>query len=1004
MEIQYNNGMKVFVFIATATLAVLSVASPYGRVERESVVPLSRAVSATAQNAAPQVALVRSSADLVELTVAVPAIRCAQLATRHGAFTEVSLEGCGPSDTVGLPSLPMVRRLLVAPLGATITVDLHATPAIQSANALALAAPVMPRQNLLPKLRGAADSAPFAQDTAAYATDAWFPRDQVRVTEAGVFAGHRLVLVEYAPVRYNPSRHEYSVADTATITVRFIGGTLPTQPLSPREDRQLASLAINHTATTGVKSGGRLLMIAYDPFVSQLAPYVAHKAVMGWSVVLTNAIAAGSSATNIRAFIHTMYTNAATRPDMVLLVGDVEQVPCFTGVGADSPDTDLYYGCMDGDADWEPEFPVGRISASTAGQLDAIVAKTTAYETGGHGDWCARACFMASEDNFAVSEGTHNWVIDTYMTPLGYSSDKLYCHTYSATRDQVTNAFNAGRALGIYSGHGSQTSWADGPAFGEADVRGLMNTANYPFVCSFACLTGAMSLDECFAETWLRTPAAAAVNIWASSVTSYWDQDDVLERRLFSALYDHNAFAFGAATMLAKQFYLAYYGATDPTTRRYFEQYNLFGDPTVTLAQPRLTIITGAPLPAAFTGEQYRCVFDAAGGTAPYTNWSVASGSLPDGLALVPTNGVLEGVPLTPTTSVFSVRLADASGSACTSSFSLAVLTRLSLKPGLAWPSPTNVPDAIVDTPYNLPLEALGGTPPYTWSLLPQQEWYSELVATIRMKAKCAAQHWNADDQSWPLALPHPFPFYGHSHTSLWVSSNGFIDFGSASPDPHNSATSLAAHVRIAPLWLDLTTERGDIYFYSHPTSTFTLVRWKAHVYTTGKSVAASVYLYTNGVIRFAYDAKLTVPSPTIGVSKGDMLHYTLSGLDGTSPIPRGTASTLAYNTANTCELALTNGNVLAGTPTHPGSSLLGVVVNDSGTQQQSITNELVFSVVPEPTAVVCAVILLLARRSKVATGILWRVHTAMPCRGEIDGTAVATCHGTAVATSRRHA
>ena len=57
-------------------------------------------------------------------------------------------------------------------------------------------------------------------------------------------------------------------------------------------------------------------------------------------------------------------------------------------------------------------------------------------------------------------------------------------------------------------------------------------------------------------------------------------------------------------------------------------------------------ISTVSPLPAGTVGTAYSVTLQASGGTAPYT-WSVASGSLPAGLSLGASTGVISGVPNT---------------------------------------------------------------------------------------------------------------------------------------------------------------------------------------------------------------------------------------------------------------------------------------------------------------------------------------------------------------------
>src|SRR4030095_3288063 len=72
-----------------------------------------------------------------------------------------------------------------------------------------------------------------------------------------------------------------------------------------------------------------------------------------------------------------------------------------------------------------------------------------------------------------------------------------------------------------------------------------------------------------------------------------------------------------------------------------------------------LSITTSSPLPAAAVGSPYSQTLAAAGGLLPYS-WSITTGSLPAGLALSASTGVLSGTPSTSGTFNFTVQVADA--------------------------------------------------------------------------------------------------------------------------------------------------------------------------------------------------------------------------------------------------------------------------------------------------------------------------------------------------------
>lgn len=78
-------------------------------------------------------------------------------------------------------------------------------------------------------------------------------------------------------------------------------------------------------------------------------------------------------------------------------------------------------------------------------------------------------------------------------------------------------------------------------------------------------------------------------------------------------------------------------------------------------------------LPLAAAGAPYSALLAASGGTAPYS-WSLASGSLPPGLALSGA-GALSGTPAASGTTSFTVEVTDAAGATATEALTLEVDT-----------------------------------------------------------------------------------------------------------------------------------------------------------------------------------------------------------------------------------------------------------------------------------------------------------------------------------------
>ena len=93
---------------------------------------------------------------------------------------------------------------------------------------------------------------------------------------------------------------------------------------------------------------------------------------------------------------------------------------------------------------------------------------------------------------------------------------------------------------------------------------------------------------------------------------------------------------------------------------------------TFTIAGSGLTITTNSPLPRGTVGTPYSQTFGASGGAAPYT-WSVSSGSLPAGLTLNASSGILGGAPSAAADSTFTVRVSDNASGSATKQFQLSI-------------------------------------------------------------------------------------------------------------------------------------------------------------------------------------------------------------------------------------------------------------------------------------------------------------------------------------------
>jgi uncharacterized repeat protein (TIGR01451 family) len=129
------------------------------------------------------------------------------------------------------------------------------------------------------------------------------------------------------------------------------------------------------------------------------------------------------------------------------------------------------------------------------------------------------------------------------------------------------------------------------------------------------------------------------------------------------------------------------------------------------IVAPAPVIVTPDPLSKAVRNEGYFVPLAVSGGVGPF-RWAPASGStLPAGLTLDP-SGILHGAP-SGTGGSFTVEATDANGAVASKTFTLAVTDPAA---GLAVVG--SLPAGTTGAPYSAALRAVGGTPPYAWSVL----------------------------------------------------------------------------------------------------------------------------------------------------------------------------------------------------------------------------------------------------------------------------------------------
>jgi hypothetical protein len=369
------------------------------------------------------------------------------------------------------------------------------------------------------------------------------------------------------------------------------------------------------------------------------------------------------------------------------------------------------------------------------------------------------------------------------------------------------------------------------------------------------------------------------------------------------------------------------------------------GSPAQTATQPlSITInpaltITSTSAPNGTVGVAYSFTLTAQNGTTPYT-WSIVSGSLPSGLSLNSSTGVISGTPTAANTYSFTVMVTD-SGlpvQTQTQSFSAVSIT------GGVTITTTSLPNSYAgNSGYSATLAAQNGTAPYTWSIssgaLPGGLSLTAATGAITGTPNAAGTFnftVKVTDSTAPTPQTTTQPLSITIAPALTLSLAGLSSSGIVGV-PYSAACSASGgtspynfSISSGSLPAGLTLNTANCTISGTPTGGGGTANFTVAVNDSGSPVQSTSQAFS---ITIALGLTITTASVPNGIT-GQAYSSTLIAANGTAPY----AWTLTGGTLP-AGLSLSSSGTISGTPTTVGTYSFTVKVTDSSSPVQTQTH-----------------------------------------------------------------
>jgi hypothetical protein len=509
-----------------------------------------------------------------------------------------SIAGAGLTSDGGRPELPQMSAWIELPgSDPSLTVEEH-EQVLRNFGTIRPAAE--------PAYRSSGHMLRRLADPDYYTSRELYPVQLADVSVHGDVRNSHLALVTFNPVQYRARSGEWTIHTRIRVRIHStINRSLDQRSHESRSGGSLASRVVlnpHPDNSQDTLSGPRMILVTDSSFLAALEPFIAWKNRSG---VLTRTVLYSSVATTpqgLRDYLRTLCASLTPTPEFLLLVGDVNVIPPFSGVN--STLTDHPYSLLT-DTDYLPDISVGRIPAQSAAACSSWVARLLASERDVTSETGIRGCVFSSREYIDPQHGTY---VSGLFGDAGLTVDQLQ-EPQTGTLPLLLSALNDGPKWSFYIGHGIAQGWTSVHAPYTASEAATLTANQAPIIVSVACATADLDYPgSSLAERWLlRTASQGALAYIGATEDTPFFRSDTLGIGVLRAVFLQRCERLGQAVdwgrlAVTQCFPQAPGGLTEMT----IQQFELLGDPSMRVfSQPAQPLTVSCP--TSLSLEQRSC-------------------------------------------------------------------------------------------------------------------------------------------------------------------------------------------------------------------------------------------------------------------------------------------------------------------------------------------------------------------------------------------------------------